>query len=731
MSEKDPARLGQRCVAALLAIWCSLGVSIDLAGAPYEEVRALFGDVHGAAYIAAEVLCSLPARDESILVLLVAILLYRPFLALSGGLRRAAAGGAAAWLVGALFAAALLFGRSFDEAGTAAYVTGGISEAVRSTMFFTSWLLLARGGVCLLFSWVDGVLGRGRDGCFFDRAFDGVGACTRHLSPLIARGCALFDRHPFAGPAVVLTIAWLPVLIGYAPALFMWDTDTQILQWFGLPNHISSSVHLIDPDVLLTQHHPPLHTAIVGLCVQAGLALAGSENVGIFLYALVQWTVDIGALAWAIRMAGLMGSPRCMRFTVLAYLVAVPVFSNYSVLVTKDVLFAASLLVFVMELAFVIRAGVSTGRGGARCGADRHRVRPVGSGVWAAGGGSADPVLDIAVPARHAVILAVSALATALLRNGAIAVVAVACAAALAIVLRSPAARRAVLAAFGLAAGVMLALACVVYPALSIAPASEREMLSIPAQQVARFMRDHPARVSRDEFDVVDAVFDASGLAAIYEPGRSDPVKATFRETASEDDLHRFWELWERWLVEDPGCFAEATAANYYGYFYAGHAMSWSYTSYSSGVAMANTVTDWFKSGIARYFSFEPADNPVSRALDAACSGYRLLFQRLPPLTLTMQAALYDWVLVAVSAYAVSRHRSDLAPLLIAAWAVLAISLVGPCNATTYFRYVYPVALIVPFVCAMLFAGLDRTDGSDYRASLRRARDRVALVRSR
>ena len=68
-----------------------------------------------------------------------------------------------------------------------------------------------------------------------------------------------------------------------------------------------------------------------------------------------------------------------------------------------------------------------------------------------------------------------------------------------------------------------------------------------------------------------------------------------------------------------------------------------------------------------------------------------------------MQAALYDWVLALATAYAATRRVRPLAPVLAAAWVVLAVALVGPCNATTYFRYAYPVALLVPFMCALLF----------------------------
>ncbi|OUN87550.1 DUF6020 family protein [[Collinsella] massiliensis] len=700
MSKKYSAR--ELLLPGALAALCALGVFTDLAGASSQEIRSLFGSVHGAAYVVAKVLCSLPSRDEALVTVLFAALLFAPLRAVHGVSDSSArrAGGRAAWVVAALFAAAMLFGRSFDEVGSSAYVTGGIAEALRSAIFFLGWLVLAHAGICLLFSWLD--CARGSVAAARGSAVSAPPAPAQAgRRGICARARAALDRHPFAVPAAVLAVAWLPVLIGYAPALFMWDTNTQILQWFGLPNHISESVELIDPAVLLTQHHPPLHTAMVGLCVQAGMALFGNENAGIFLYALLQWALDIAAIAWALRLLALMGVRSRVRLVVLAFIALVPAFSNYSVIVTKDVPFAAVLLVFAMELAYLVwrarsRAGQPDGQPG-----NPADARPAPASPPARR--AAPSPSSFALPPHHVTLLLLSALGTALLRSGMLVTVALACLVALVLVRRQLGARRYPAVALLVAVLVSLALSNVVYPALGISPSSKREVLSIPFQQVARFMRDHPGSVSAEEFRTVDAVLDANELAAIYTPSKSDPVKATFREDATPEDLARFMRLWAQWFAEEPGCFLEALAENYYGYFYAGRAMVWSYTPASSAEVMASTEVDWFSSGIAPYFDFAPAENPVSRVLSGACEGYRLLFQSIPFTTLTMQAALYDWVLALATVYAATRRVRPLAPVLAAAWVVLAVALVGPCNATTYFRYAYPVAFLAPFMCALLF----------------------------
>lgn len=714
---------GGSAAVLLCSSVCASGLLLDLSGASstYSEITHLFGEVHGASYIVAELLCSLPARDGALAVLGLTAALFALFRRADRGasepegtgvLVRSAStaedgmprfargasaadagilvehrcgGGASAWVVAVLFAAAMLFGRSFDEAGSAAYIVGGITPAIRSCWYFIGWLLPARALVELAFEGLDRL--RAHGACpSGDRARSVSPSCGR-LRRAARLVLGAFDRRPFAAPALVLALCWLPVLVGYAPALFMWDTNTQILQWFGLPNHISSSVDLLDSSVLLTQHHPPLHTALVGLCVQAGISLAGSENLGIFIYAVLQWIVDIFAISWAFRIAQIVGAPRAPRFVALGFIALVPAYSNYSVLVTKDVLFASALLLLAIELVYLVFCAASfDGR--------------------------------IAFSRRHAVLLVAGALGTALLRSGMVVAVAGGALAATLLLwrmqrrlaregLRPVSARsllRIPLIALALVIAVNLLLARVVYPALAITPSSKREALSIPMQQVARFMRDRPDAVQPEDLRAIDRVLDAPGLARLYDPSKSDPVKATYKEQASSDDLSAFWQTWARLFARDPGCFISATAANYYGYFYPAHAMSWSYTSYFSSLVMANTETNLIYSDIASYFSFHQLDHPFVRALDGLCSGYRLLFQRLPFLTLTMQAALYDWALVLLTAYAVRRRRSHAAVFLVPAWVVLLIALVGPCNATTYFRYAYPVALLVPFLALLIMA---------------------------
>ena len=95
-------------------------------------------------------------------------------------------------------------------------------------------------------------------------------------------------------------IAWAPTLIASLPGLFMGDTGAQIRQWFNYPNGTSDYLRLLNPNVLLNGHHPVVHTAIIGSCVQLGLSLFNSANAGLAIYTCAQFVITAACMAYSI-----------------------------------------------------------------------------------------------------------------------------------------------------------------------------------------------------------------------------------------------------------------------------------------------------------------------------------------------------------------------------------------------------------------------------------------------
>ena len=169
---------------------------------------------------------------------------------------------------------------------------------------------------------------------------------------------AVLSVHPFAGPFLVLMIAWAPTLIASLPGLFMGDTGAQIRQWFNYPNGTSDYLRLLNPNVLLNGHHPVVHTAIIGSCVQLGLSLFNSANAGLAIYTCAQFVITAACMAYSISSLRKLGVSLPVRGAILLFFAFMPMFSNYAALLTKDVLFADAFLVLLVQTVKLVACGL-------------------------------------------------------------------------------------------------------------------------------------------------------------------------------------------------------------------------------------------------------------------------------------------------------------------------------------------------------------------------------------
>ncbi|MBP5260826.1 MAG: hypothetical protein J6Z43_01715 [Clostridiales bacterium] len=85
---------------------------------------------------------------------------------------------------------------------------------------------------------------------------------------------------------------------------------------------------------------------------------------------------------------------------------------------------------------------------------------------------------------------------------------------------------------------------------------SAKEMLSVPFQQTARYVRDHPDDISDEERDIIDSVLVYDTLADRYDPRISDPVKEEY--TGNKDALSSYITVWMKQFIRHPGTYLEA-----------------------------------------------------------------------------------------------------------------------------------------------------------------------------
>ncbi|MBQ6395045.1 MAG: hypothetical protein IJH87_01680, partial [Atopobiaceae bacterium] len=170
---------------------------------------------------------------------------------------------------------------------------------------------------------------------------------------------------------------------------------------------------------------------------------------------------------------------------------------------------------------------------------------------------------------------------------------------------------------------------------------------------------------------------------------------ARHRHDATPEDWRRFWEAYVSMGLKDPGCYLVATMNNYYGYFYPSWNVSPFYTYYASSVVMERLRDD---AGIDIHHS----EDPAIRILASVDNSYTWLFQWVPFLRMLMKSCTWCWALILVTLYAAHRRWTRAVPILVTLWTVMLVVLIGPVDGGKYNRYVYPIAVVLPFVMALL-----------------------------
>ena len=672
---------GQTLAAFAIALLSTAAFSIDPTPISKGAVLALDPTATGALFICYEVLLSFAGHVDAVALLALACLLTLPFRYVFFGRRDS-------WrpsvvLPAVVFAACMVFGLSYDTVETADFALGNHARTICSVISGVGWALLAHVAIYLVYECLDWL--RAHRIAFSEGRY---GRAWRALHLILS-------ERPFLIPFTCLVVAWLPTFIGSMPGIFMGDTGAQIRQWFNLPNGTSDYLRLVNPDVLLNAHHPVVHTALIGTCVKIGIDVFHDCNAGLLLYTSIQYVVTAACLAYAVSTLRRFGVSLVVRGIVLGFFALMPMFSNYAVLLTKDTLFADALLVLVVQMAKLV--GASRARRGSDAFAG-ERVRPL-------------------FAPHDWFVTALAALATTFLRNGGAVFPLAVCVLAAVICLADAkrgsegavASRR---RAAGIAAVLVVCLGAnwcftnVVMPANDITPGSKREMLSIPFQQTARFVQKHDGLnsgvadgvsdglVTEHERKVIDRILDYSDLGARYDPDKSDAVKNRYNENATASDLKAYFKVWLEMFKKDPECYVSALTSNYYGYFYPSQKDVWIYSTVQSEHIMDRPDNQL-------YFSFSPSKGHVSRVCNHLVTLYRVAIQRIPLLSLTMSSASYVWVLIVATIYLLRNRDWRSLALWVPLWGVLAVCLIGPCNGSTYMRYLYPAILAMPFAMAV------------------------------
>lgn len=464
------------------------------------------------------------------------------------------------------------------------------------------------------------------------------------LKDSTSRIMSFFKKHPFIVSLIVILICWLIYIIAFYPIILSPDPSYQIKQFFGIRTKYADYAILLDENVVLTNHHPVVHTLLLGSCLKLG-TLIGNDNLGLFFYSLIQIAILSCTLAYTIKyiIKDLKLSNKIGLLFLMIYAL-VPVFPMYAMSAVKDVIFGAFVILYTVMLHKIVS---NKGEG---------------------------------FKFYHYIMMVVLMLLVILFRNNGLYVIALSFPFLILAVRKH---WKKYLIIFIITMGLSTCYSKVILPAFKITSGSIREVLSIPFQQTARYVKYHSDELSKEDIEVIDTILGYEDLAERYDPEISDPVKNKYNKYTTDEELKEYFKVWFKGLFKHPITYIDATIENTYGYFYP-EKIDW-YTYYKFDDRI---LADGFD------YHYNKLDG-----LRKVLAAFATSFMEIPILGLIINIGFSTCVVLMLVAYII--YKKDYKKLVVYLPALISILVCIASPVNTYFRYALPYIFGLPFMISV------------------------------
>lgn len=172
--------------------------------------------------------------------------------------------------------------------------------------------------------------------------------CNVSLILLWKAGCRMLSSKPFTNSLfsriwfwqLSIILCWLPCYLAYFPGIYSYDGEPQLIQYTSGQ---------------LDNHHPVVHTLIIGKCYDLGkwLQSAGINVDGLAFYTSIQVLLLSFAFAYALRFLVKKNAGKALVIASALYICLFPTMPLMAVSSTKDTFFAALFTLLLTELASI------------------------------------------------------------------------------------------------------------------------------------------------------------------------------------------------------------------------------------------------------------------------------------------------------------------------------------------------------------------------------------------
>ena len=533
----------------------------------------------------------------------------------------------------------IIMGYSYDSTGSwSLVINADVYQCIKALIAFVGYIIFFY--VCITYIFYK-----------FDTC-DIYSSVSEKKVSFFSRYFKCLKNKPFITTFITLFIIYIPYMVLSYPAIFGYDTVNQIIQAYpevGAYSPYYTRYLATKEGIYLNNHHPVAHTLLIHMCLKIGTNLFSSYNIGIFIFAIVQLVVMLLSISLLVQLLFQLQIAEKYIFMVILYYIISPRIQAYMFFITKDVFFAAFSLIFVITLYKIISNNEKK---------------------------------------KDLVLFVVSALGTILFRNDGKYLVILSL--ILVGIIYKKVFKKVVL--FTVAFFIFtFVYSSIILPGFHIIPGSIKEVLSIPFQQTARYLRDSSTPITEEEKDAISAVLDYNFIIENYDPELSDYVKDSYNVNATKDDLVRYFKVWFQMFLKHPSHYIQATMNNYYYYFYPGSQMA-GYYSYHYSVRNMDIANSRGEKVEMNFYHPEQL-----RKYQEIYEQFRESIANMPIFSALISSATYNWILFILVFWGMKKRCKQAIAISIPLLMQLLISIAGPCNGA-YFRYTYPIAISLPAI---------------------------------
>lgn len=438
--------------------------------------------------------------------------------------------------------------------------------------------------------------------------------------------------------AGLFIIAWLPYFLNYYPGTTSYDTNYQLMQGYGIYGY--------------SNHHPILHTLIITLIMKIGYAISNSYNFGIAIYVVLQMIACALVFSFVIYYMSKKNVPFIIKLLTFIFFAFNPIVPQFSITVWKDIPFSLFLILFIIGIIETIIN-------------EEKFLKNY----------------------KYNILFIISMLGVVFFRNNGIYVIIFTF--IVTIIAKRKYWKR-IATVFIIPISIYMLITGPGFKIFNIAKSSEKEMLSIPMQQMARIYICKKDELTQEEKEKIAMYIPIKKVEEIFRPDISDPIKNEFNEQAYKRDKLSFFKLYIELAIKYPLETIASFIGNTCGYYYP------DMVTYSIAVGTFETTVEeemFMKVETTPIVKIELVDKIITEIYD----------KKIPIVSLLANIGFTFWVVLTLLTYCIYKKKYKYILMYIPIAVLYLTCLASPVSGEL--RYIYAMFIALP-----IFTGFSLID---------------------